>query len=201
MMEKGSGQKAEGAPGSAPLLAAGVSSGGAALISQRLTAWGPDPVSRTEWGGTPGTSGRNHGQTLLSVIPRDQDTWRRPGHQGCASQVYSFLVLSLSYTLSPGTLSLYSLLVLSLCPLSSGTVSWYSLSLRTLSRYSLLVLSVLCLLVLSPCTVSLYSLSVLSLLYSLPVFSLPYSLSWYSLSCTLSLCSEEQASFTTWHGS
>ena len=173
MMEKGSGQKAEGAPGSAPLLAAGVSSGGAALISQRLTAWGPDPVSRTEWGGTPGTSGRNHGQTLLSVIPRDQDTWRRPGHQGCASQVYSFLVLSLSHTLSPGTLSLcslshtlspgtlslYSLLVLSLCPLSSGTVSWYSLSLRTLSRYSLLVLSVLCLLVLSPCTASLYSLS------------------------------------------
>lgn len=47
---EGSRQKVEGAPGSAPLPAVGVSSGGTTLISQGLSTWGPDPVSRTEWG-------------------------------------------------------------------------------------------------------------------------------------------------------
>ena len=220
-MEKGAGRRRRGLLAALPSLLRG-SAQGAPPSSLRVFPPRARILFLEQSGGSPGASGRSHGQTLLSVIPREQDPGGDQGTRAvparCTLSWYSLLVLSpilslpkLSWyflspvlslhTLSPGTLSWYSLTVLSpgtLSPhslpvLPPGTLSLYSLLVLSLSLYSLLVLSlpVLSLLVLSPHTLSLYSLS----WYCLSVLSLhtlsPRALSLYSLLLQLSLCQEE----------
>ena len=158
MMEKGAGRRWRGLLAALPSLLWG-SAQGAPPSSLRVFPPGAQILFLEQSGGSPWGVRQESWSNPAECHPQRAGPWRRPGHQGCASQVYW-------YSLTPGTLSPYSLPVLSLPVLSLLVFSPHTLSLYSLPVLSLLVLS-LC--PVSPYSVSSCSLPVLSAVAAEPV--------------------------------